>query len=181
MHCYTDLTEWCGVEILDTNTDVEEERKLLADSEDANPNDVGTFVPVVARKLSEEETIRQTVQERTTNPELVVPWPKHGDTLINEFQTEGYISCLPNAVSNRCRRLCCPTSPCGHRWTYFKHHRMYGDGPLRSTLASEILHLTPRCNDVLSRLAGCISINILEMPGSLSMTWLVVRVSVSQI
>ena len=58
MHSYTDLTERCGVKILGTNTDVEEERKLLADSEDADPNDVGTFVPVVAHKLSEEETIR---------------------------------------------------------------------------------------------------------------------------
>ena len=48
--------------MLDTNTEVEEEAKLQADDEDINPGDATTFVPVVARKLSENDTIRKTVQ-----------------------------------------------------------------------------------------------------------------------
>ena len=74
--------------MLDTNTEVEEEAKLLADDGDSDPHDAGTFVPVVARKLSEEATIKKTVQERqrgSSNPEQIVPWPKSGDAPINEF------------------------------------------------------------------------------------------------
>ena len=66
--------------MLDTNTEVEEEAKLQADDEDTNPSDATTFVPVVARKLSENDTIRKTVKERGSGgPEQVLPWPKSRD------------------------------------------------------------------------------------------------------
>ena len=68
--------------MLDTNTEIEEELKLTVDVLEDDPHDAGTFVPVVARKISEEATIRKTVQERQTgpaHPEQVVPWPKSGD------------------------------------------------------------------------------------------------------
>lgn len=59
------------------------------------PEDAGTFVPIVARKLPENETTTKTVQERqrsSTSSEHVVHWPTRGDTPINEFSTEGYVS-----------------------------------------------------------------------------------------
>ena len=71
-----DLTGVCGVEMLDTNTEIEDELKLTADVLEDDPHDAGTFVPVVARKISEEATIRKRVQERQTgptHPEQAVP------------------------------------------------------------------------------------------------------------
>ena len=90
--------------MLDTNTEIEEELKLTVDVLEDDPHDAGTFVPVVARKISEEATIRKTVQERQTgpaHPEQVVPWPKSGDAPINEFSTEG----SSRVPSRRCSPL----------------------------------------------------------------------------
>lgn len=115
--------------MLDTNTDVEEEVKLLADGGDADPQDVGTFVPLVARKLSEEETIRQTVQDRSSNTQPFVPWPKSGDTPINEFTTEGYISCaFPTLFPTGAGDFVAPRHHTITAGNYFKHLIMYGDG-----------------------------------------------------
>lgn len=128
---YADLTGLCGVEMLDTNTEVEEEVKLLAD-EDTDPHDVGTFVPVAARKLSEIETITKTVQERqagSANAEEVLAWPKTGDAPINEFSTEGYISCaFPTLFPTGAGDFVAPRHHTVTAGNYFKHLIMYGDG-----------------------------------------------------
>ena len=74
--------------MLDANTEIEEEKQA---DEDADPCDAGTFVPVVAHKLSEQDAIRKTVQERQTgssDPNQILPWPKSGDDPINEFNTK---------------------------------------------------------------------------------------------
>ena len=48
---------------------VEEE---LSDVKD--PHDVSTFVPGVARKLTEQENIRKSIGERQSEP--TIPWPE---------------------------------------------------------------------------------------------------------
>ena len=86
----------------------------------------------MARKISEEATIRKTVQERQTgpaHPEHVVPWPKSGDALINEFSTEGYISCaFPTLFPTGAGDYVAPRHHTVTAGNYFKHLMMYGDG-----------------------------------------------------
>ena len=116
--------------MLDTNTEVEEEAKLQADDEDINPSDATTFVPVVARKLSENDTIRKTVRERGGGgSEQVLPWPKSRDEPINEFSTEGYISCaFPTLFPTGAGDFVAPRHHTVTAGCYFKHLLMYGDG-----------------------------------------------------
>ena len=56
-----DLTDKCGVEIEDA-TEKQEEEELQ--SEDTDPADVATFIPVVAWKMTEKDTIRKSVHHR---------------------------------------------------------------------------------------------------------------------
>ena len=116
--------------MLDTNTEVEEEAKLQADDEDINPSDATTFVPVVARKLSENDTIRKTVKERGRGGSAqVLPWPKSRDEPINEFSTEGYISCaFPTLFSTGAGDFVAPRHHAVTAGCYFKHLLMYSDG-----------------------------------------------------
>ena len=56
----------------------------------------GSFFPSTAQRLTEQETVRQSVQERQADQPVAPPtvsWPPSGGTPINEFNTEGYISC----------------------------------------------------------------------------------------
>ena len=85
-----DLTDKCGVGIEDT-TEKQKEEELP--SEDTDPADVATFIPVVARKMTEKETIRKSVHHRQPTEDQIVPWPENGSVPIDEFKTEGYISC----------------------------------------------------------------------------------------
>ena len=55
-----DLTNKCGVGIEDTAEKQEEELPSV----DTDPADVATFIPVVARKMTEKETIRKSVHHR---------------------------------------------------------------------------------------------------------------------
>ena len=69
----------------------------LSPPQDVNPYDAHlarTFVPSTAQKLTEQETIRQSIYEQQPHlPSQTVPWPPSSGTPINEFNTEGYISC----------------------------------------------------------------------------------------
>ena len=78
----------------DVEMDADDELKLQT-TDDPNIQDSATFVPVVVRKMTEEESIRKSVQERqSAAPKLTtVSWPQVGDSPISEFTTEGYISC----------------------------------------------------------------------------------------
>ena len=51
----------------------------------------GTFVPSNPPKPTDQEMVRQTVIDRQTT--LTWPWPQVGNVPINEFQSEGYMSC----------------------------------------------------------------------------------------
>ncbi len=116
--------------ILDTNTEIEEELKLIADEDDVEPRDVATFVPIVAQKITEQETIKKSVEQRSSNfQKQTVPWPKSGDTPVNEFQTEGYITCaFPTLFPTGAGDFVVPRPRTVTAGNYFKHLMMYGDG-----------------------------------------------------
>ena len=120
------LTGLCGVEVEASADDAEE----LQATEDVDLLDAGSFVPVVARKLTEEESVRKSVQERQTkHPEQVVPWPPTGDTPISEFRTEGYMSCaFPTLFPTGAGDFLAPRLNTVTVGEYFKHLLRYGDG-----------------------------------------------------
>ena len=74
--------------------DADDELELQT-TDDPNIQDSASFVPVVVRKMTEEESIRKLVQDRqSAAPKLTtVSWPQVGDSPISEFTTKGYISC----------------------------------------------------------------------------------------
>ena len=99
-------------------------------SEDTDPADVATFIPVVARKMSEKDTIRKSVhQYRQPTEDQVVPWPENGSVPIDEFNTEGYISCaFPTLFPTGEADFLAPRLQSVTVGMYFKHLMMYGEG-----------------------------------------------------
>ena len=82
------------VDLITTMTVSSKEEEPPA-TQDADPYDAhlrSTFVPMSTTGLTEQQTIRQSVQQPTTAPPTV-PWPPASGSPINEFNTEGYISC----------------------------------------------------------------------------------------
>ena len=123
-----DLTNHCGV-VVDDTTDVTDEPQ-----EDNNsvPEDAGSFVPILAQKKTEEQTIRNAVhslEQGENNKHHVIPWPETGTTPINEFTTEGYFSrAFPTLFPTGASEFLAPRHnpvTIGH---YFKHLLMYGNG-----------------------------------------------------
>lgn len=124
------LTGLCEV-MMEMSIGDEEEQQPTEGEDGMNPSDdVGSFVPVVARKITEEESIRKSLQERvSTQPDETVPWPPRGDTPINEFTTEGYISCaFPTLLPTGAADFVAPRQHAVTVGNYFKHLLMYGDG-----------------------------------------------------
>ena len=120
-----DLTDKCGVEIEDA-TEKQEEEELP--SEDTDPADVATFIPVVARKMTEKDTIRKSVHHRQPTEDQVVPWPENGSVPIDEFKTEGYISCaFPTLFPTGEADFLAPRQQTVTLGMYFKHLMMYGE------------------------------------------------------
>ena len=103
----------CGLTTMTVNT--EEEKQPTRD--DINPYRAhlsSTFVPMPVWGRTEQQTIRQSIQQPPCTP-LTVSWPSTSATPVNEFNTEGYISCAFPSLF-----LCSPASrksyivtPCG--------------------------------------------------------------------
>ena len=103
----------------------EEEEEELSDDKD--PHDVSTFVPGVARKLTEQENIRKSISERQSEP--TIPWSEKGDAPINEFNTEGYMSCaFPTLLPTGAADFLAPRQCKVTMGNYFKHLLTYGNG-----------------------------------------------------
>ena len=100
--------------------------------QDIDPYDADlsrTFVPVTAPRLTEQEAIRQSVQERQSSQPPAIAWPSTGDTPINEFNTEGYISCaFPTLFPSGAADFVAPRTHTVTVGNYFKHLLMYEDG-----------------------------------------------------
>ena len=87
-----DLTGLCSM-TMESSAD-EEESPSLQDVDPYDAHLARTFVPSTAQRLTEQETIRQSINERRSHQSPpTVPWPSSSGTPINEFNTEGYISC----------------------------------------------------------------------------------------
>ena len=81
-----------GLTRIKTSRNVEEDRSLLENDE--NSHDAESFVPIAAQKLTELEAVKKSVADgQKSSPWNIVPWPPRADAPINEFVTEGYISC----------------------------------------------------------------------------------------
>ncbi len=129
-----DLTDLTSVTVQSTADDQE-----LPSAEDLNPYDAHlsrTFVPNTVQRLTEQETIRQSVQDQHSVHPVTAPpppptlsWPPSGVTPINEFNTEGYISCAyPTLFPTGAADFIAPR-PCAVTvGNYFKHLIMYEDG-----------------------------------------------------
>ena len=121
-----DLTDKCGVGIEDTAEKQEEEE---LPSEDTDPADVATFIPVVARKMTEKDTIRKSVHHRQPTEDHIVPWPGNGSVPTDEFKTEGYISCaFPTLFPTGEADFLAPRLQSVTVGMYFRHLMMYGEG-----------------------------------------------------
>ena len=122
-----DLTDKCGVGIEDTAEKQEEEEELP--SQDTDPTDVATFIPVVARKMTEKETIRKSIHHRQPSEDQIVPWPENGSVPIDEFKTQGYISsAFPTLFPTGEANFLAPRQQLVKVGMYFKHLMMYGGG-----------------------------------------------------
>ena len=78
---------------------------------------------------AEQEAIRQSVQERQSNLPSTVAWPPAGETPINEFKTEGYISCaFPTLFPTGAADFVAPRACAVTIGNYLKHLLMYEDG-----------------------------------------------------
>ena len=92
-----------------------------------------TFDPISGCQLTEQETIRQSVQERQSDHLPTVPptviWPTLGANPINEFNTEGHLSCaFPTLFPTGAADLLVPRSRTVTVGKYFRHLMMYYDG-----------------------------------------------------
>ncbi len=118
------LTDLRSVTVQSTVDDQE-----LPSAEDLNPYDAHlsrTFDPNTVQRLTEKETVRQSVQDRhSAHPSTAPPtlfWPPCGGTPINEFYTEGHISCaFPTLFPTGAADFIAPR-PCAVTvGNYFKH------------------------------------------------------------
>ena len=98
----------------------------LQPSNEADPSDVGTFVPVVSRKMTEQETIEKSIQERQQQTEDTVPWPNIGENPINKFTAKIHFVCLSHAATRR--SWLAPQQRAIIIGNYLKHMMRYEDG-----------------------------------------------------
>ena len=89
-----------------------------------------TFVPSSAQRLTEQETIRQSINERQPHQlPHTVPWSPSSGTPINEFNTEGYISCaFPILFPTGAADFVASRPTAVTIGNNFKHLLMYNDG-----------------------------------------------------
>ena len=118
-----DLTGLCGVTMeMPVNDD-----ENLQPSDEADFSDVGTFVPVVSKKMTEKETIKKSIQERQQHTEDTTG-PKLGEKSISEFTAERYISCaFPTLLPTGAGEFFAPRQRAVKIGNYFKHLMKYGD------------------------------------------------------
>ena len=80
-------------------------------------------------RMTKQEAIRQSVQERQSNLPSTVAWLPAGETPINGFRTEGYISCVfPTLFPTGAADFVAPRACAVTIGNYFKHLLMYEDG-----------------------------------------------------
>ena len=116
-----DLTDQCGVGIDDTMERDEDEGPPAGAAEEEED--------VVARKMTEKETIRKSVHHKQQNKDQIVPWPENVSVPIDEFKTEGYISgAFPTLFPTGEADFLAPRQQPVTVGVYFKHLMMFVGG-----------------------------------------------------
>ena len=117
-----------GLTGIKTSRNVEEDIPLLENDE--NSHDVESFVPIAAQKLTELEAVKKSVADgQKSSPWNIVPWPPRAEAPINEFVTEGYISCaFPTLFPTGAGDFLAPRERVVTVGNYFKHLMRYDDG-----------------------------------------------------
>ena len=107
---------------------IEKESSLQDTDEDGH--DAESFVPIAAQKLTEVEAVKESIQERQKSADqTTVPWPHRADTLVNEFNTESYMSCaFPALFPTGAGDFLAPRERAVTVGNYFKHLVRYDDG-----------------------------------------------------
>ncbi len=107
--------------------------------ETENPYDAPlcqTFVPLNYQRATEQEVVRQSVQQSyphqtpssSSRTLPVVMWPQAGDMPVNEFRTEGYMSCaFPTLFPTGAADFTAPREWQVTIGNYFKHLVLYKD------------------------------------------------------
>ena len=120
-----------GVSTVSLPLDSDDHITDLADAED-DLNMSCTFVPVGPRRQVEHEVVRQSIASYQQPGETETPtaqWPEIQNAPINEFKTEGYMTCaFPTLFPTGEADFAAPRL---HRVTigeYFKHLLLYKDG-----------------------------------------------------
>ena len=92
---------------------------------------------VVARNMIDDENISMTIRNiqpiqpssSSSTSAQVIAWPQTGSTLINQFTTEGYITCaFPTLLPTGAGDVIAPRQQPMTVGNYFKHLLTYGDG-----------------------------------------------------
>ena len=117
---------------LDSTAD-DPEPPSAQDMDPYNSHLSASFIPSTTQRMTEQDTVRQSVQERQSHQQRVSPptvlWPPSGATPINEFSTEGYMSCaFPTLFPTGAADFVAPRPFQVTIGNYFKHLLMYKDG-----------------------------------------------------
>ena len=108
----------------------EEQDPLQEDINQDNVHTSRSFVPAVHRRSTESETIRQLVHDNHDGePPQPTPWPSTGGSPINEFTTEGYMTCaFPTLFPTGAADFLAPRVHAATVGNFLKHLMMYEDG-----------------------------------------------------
>ena len=116
----------CGLTTMTVNTE-EEEQPTRDDIDPYRAHLSSTFVPMPVRGRTEQQTIRQSIQQPPCAPPTVT-WPSTSAIPVNEFNTEGYISCaFPTLFPTGAADFLSPRLYTVTVGNYFKHLMLYHD------------------------------------------------------
>ena len=123
-----------SVTLNSTDEDTGSASTLDEDEDPYNTHLSGSFVPSTTQRMTEQETVRHTVQERQSlrQPAAApptVPWSPSSSTPINEFNTEGYMSCaFPTLFPTGAADFLAPRPLAVTIGNYLKHMMLFEDG-----------------------------------------------------
>jgi hypothetical protein len=148
-----DISGLTSVTLEPTNDDISEQ----VDEDPYGAHLARTFIPISGCQRTQQETIRQSVLEQQSDqvPSVppTVPWPVAGTNPVNEFTTEGYISCaFPTLFPTGAADLLAPRTRTVTIGNYFKHLMMFQDG--RFCQASQISILCTEYRDAMACIAN---------------------------
>ncbi len=106
----------------------EDEAPAREDEEPYSAHLCSTFVPLPVRGQTEQQAIQQSVFQQNRSSPPTVSWPTSSGNPINEFITEGYISCaFPTLFPTGAADFIAPRQCCVTVGNYYKHLMLYHD------------------------------------------------------